>query len=323
MFYSKRLLAFLGIVFALPVLAEDIIICGSGGEPHYENRFADWGKRLQTVLVDVLGRTEQEVHLLTGSDEQARSDLANLRNLFSQLAKTHKKEEDLFVYLIGHGSYLRQVSKLQVPGEDLNANELADMLASIPARRTVVVNSASASAGFINVLSKSNRIICSATKSAYEGNATEFMEFFIQGLEEGLADSNRDGRISVWEAAQLAAALTEAHYLEAGLIATEHAVLDDNGDGLGTRLYLRPEMEPETKAPETPDGKLARSAFLKDFTFPKDAPQKLVADYLSVMTQVEALSAKKTAMEKGDYYGQLEQLFLKAARLHREIRSYQ
>ena len=48
------------------------------------------------------------------------------------------------------------------------------------------------------------------------------------------ADLDRDGGVSVLEAFLHASKRVEATFAEEGLLASEHALLEDNGDGLGT-----------------------------------------------------------------------------------------
>ena len=302
-----------------PLRADDVIILGSGGSNEYRERFGEWGLRLKTVLLDKLNRPKDSVNLLTAETTEtdaARTDLEKIREVFDGLARNHDPNKNLFIYLIGHGSHLRGESKFQIPGPDLSARELSRLLAPVKAKRVVLIQATSASAAFINELSGIDRIICTATKSVREENATEFMEFFIQSLEEGLADQNRDERISVWEATSQAAALTEAWYQENGLIATEHALLDDNGDMLGTRLHLAE----ATNKQEDLDGDQARDCFIKDFSFPASVPQALIDQYLGLVKQAEALKTKKAGMNEADYYNQLEKIMISAAQTHRKIR---
>lgn len=308
----------------------DIIICGSGGDETYKAKFASWGRRLSEALVKQLGRRAQDVVLLTESGEGATTparicDLATIRAVLKEAATTTRSDDDLFIYLIGHGSHWRGVSRFHISGSDLTADELARLLEPIRTRRIVVIAAASSSAGFINTLSKPGRVICTATKSVDEKNATEFMEYFIQALEDGSADQNRDERISVLEACRQAAVLTEAYYVGHGLIATEHALIEDNGDGQGTRLAAESQDDGSSEKVTTPttdrlDGALAAQSFLKNFSFPPSVPRDLVARYLSLLDRVEELKRKKAEMDVEAYYGALEALLVEAARAHRKIR---
>ncbi len=295
----------------------DLIVCGSGGDEEYSARFSEWGERLRKVLVEGLNHPEESVRLLTesGADEAGVSSLEGIRAAIGQYAQRVTERDVLFLYLIGHGNYRRGAAKLNIPGPDLSADDLAIMLEEVSAGRIVVVNAASTSAAFINVLSGDGRIICTSTKSVEERNTTRFMAFFIQALEEGSADQNRDDRVSVLEICQQASSLTQAGYAGEGLIATEHALLDDNGDGLGSRLPLAP------AAGEGSDGGLAADCYLKDFQFPAGTSNELIDAYRTALREVEAFIAGKPEGGGDAYYARLETLLVKAARLHRKIRS--
>lgn len=312
--------------------AQHVILCGSGGEAEYTPKFREWGTRLKAVLTKQLGAAPDRVTLLMEPETDSpppdtATSLENIEALFRRLISTTTSDDDVYVYLIGHGSYLNSESKFQIPGPDLTAAGLDAMLAELPARRTVIIAGTSSSAGFINALSGPNRVICSATKSTSEINATEFMRFFIEALEDGSADRDRDERISVLEACEQAAALTASWYSSETLIATEHAILDDNGDSLGTRLPIDPTLNeaPPGTAPLTAeqiDGALAGQIYLKDYSFPENAPKELIVSYLAALDEVKSLRTRKGGMTETEYYAQLEALLVKAARANRDIRAY-
>lgn len=310
--------------------ARHVILCGSGGEEEYSPRFREWGRRLRDALATRLGAAPANISLLMEPETDSpppgtAASLESIREVFAALAQTSVADE-VFVYLIGHGSYLKGESKFQIPGPDLTVEAFEAMLAELPAKRVIVIDGTSASAGFINVLSAPNRIVCAATKSATEVNATEFMRLFIEALEDGSADQNRDERISVREACEQAAALTASFYTSSTLIATEHAILDDNGDGLGTRLPIQAALQeaPPAAAPpsDTPDGAFADTVFLKDFSFPANAPKELIDAYLTALDEIKALKAAKAQTPEAGYYSALETLLLKAARTNRDIRGF-
>jgi len=309
------------------------LLCGSGGEAEYSEKFRDWGNRLRDTLVMRLGVPIDNLVLLTEPETDnapalTTINLESIRAVFAAMSDSVTPDDDLFVYFIGHGSYLKNISKFHIPGADLTADELGALLEAIPARRTIVLNGTSSSAGFINVLSGEGRVICAATKSVSEINATEFMGFFIEGLEDGSADRNHDDRISFLEACEQASELTASWYSTEGLIATEHAILDDNGDGLGSRLPIEifdlstEEDEDNTGGDEFLDGALARQCYIKDYSFHPSVPQELIDTYLSALVEVETLKGEKLQLAEEAYFAQLEELLLKAARTNREIRSY-
>ena len=92
---------------------------------------------------------------------------------------------------------------------------------------------ASASGEFIKPLSGRGRVVVTATRSGQEQNATRFPEHFIAALASREADADQNGRVSVLEAFDYASRLTAEQYKRAGRLATEHALLDDSGDGVG------------------------------------------------------------------------------------------
>ena len=53
------------------------------------------------------------------------------------------------------------------------------------------------------------------------------------GVDDPAADSDKDGRISLWEAFAYASTLVKQYYEQRGQLSTERPVLDDTGDGVG------------------------------------------------------------------------------------------
>jgi hypothetical protein len=136
--------------------------------------------------------------------------------------------------LIGHGTFDGRDARFGLTGPDFTAAELRQWLSPL-SRPCVVVNCTSASGPFVETLSGPGRVVVAATKNGYEHNFCRFGEFFSSALDGLEADLDKDGQASVLEAFLLASRRTEEHYQTAGRLATEHAVLDDNGDGHGVR----------------------------------------------------------------------------------------
>ncbi|MFT5089335.1 MAG: hypothetical protein ACI906_004769 [Candidatus Latescibacterota bacterium] len=282
----------------------DLIIVGSGGERAYEQRFADWQQRLKKVLITEMGHAQDEVHIVADS-------LHIIERAFRQLKNEVVAGDVLFVWLIGHGSFRDGVAKLNIPGPDLSAGTLDLLLRSLQTEQIVLVNTASVSSAFINVLSENGRIICTSTRSIEERNAPLFMEHLLTALESASADQNRDGRISVLEICAQASVLTQASYSGKELLATEHALIDDDGDGLGSRLPL--------DVGESRDGAKADTVFVREMQFPAGVPEALVRQYEQALVLAEAFIAQKGQLSEEVYYQRLEALFIEVARTAAQI----
>ncbi len=303
-----------------------LILSGSGGEEFYQQQFQEWNSRLYTALTQQLSIPKENVTPLAEplegpSQPESTISLDTIYQAFDALSKRVQPEDDLYVYLIGHGSHFKRDTKLHIPSRDLTAGDLADRLDAISARRIVLVVAISSGAGFINSVSGPDRVILSATKGVDEINATEFMEFFIEGLESGSADGNRDERITIIEAAHYATQLTNAWFVGEGLIATEHAILDDNGDGLGTRLPIEGLGESDIRE-EGSDGILAAVTYLKEYSFDPTVPQELINTYVETLDLIFQLKREKESIEPDAYYAELERLLIIVAKANRDIRRY-
>lgn len=307
-----------------------LIVQGSGGEQTYDLEFTDWARRLRAYLIGPGGLAEQHVRWLgqgppspqAGHHEPAT--LSTIRGALGETIAAMAPDGELMVVLIGHGAHVANTSRFMIPGPDLTAETLGELLTAAGERRIILINATASSAGFINVLSGPGRIIVTATKSVNERNATRFMESFLQGLEDGSADENRDGRISLLEAARQADRLTLAWFEAEGYLVTEHPLIDDNGDRRGTRLV--PEAPGEFAATDSPpgegaalDGSVAARYFLKDFSFPPEVPRELVDRYIAVLDRIEEVKAGKSTMAAGAYRERLEPLLIEAARTNRQI----
>jgi hypothetical protein len=120
-----------------------------------------------------------------------------------------------------------------LPGPDLTATELAQLLTAFGERRVAVVNAASASGGFVQKLAAPTRIVVTATKSGFERNETVFGRHFVAAWTGGEADADKDERVSLLEAFEYTRREVEREYQRENKLMTEHAMLDALGDGKG------------------------------------------------------------------------------------------
>src|SRR5204863_4069724 len=97
----------------------------------------------------------------------------------------------------------------------------------------VFVDATAASFPFLQHLAGPRRVVITATDSIAQRFDTVFPEYFIKALTDPEADIDKNGRISLWEAFTAASVGVKRYYTQRGQLATERALLDDNGDGGG------------------------------------------------------------------------------------------
>ncbi len=285
-----------------------VIINGAGGEPVYAKQFEEWTGQLSSVLSERFGFESQQIKVL--AEKQATAE--EVKRTFVALKSQLNANNILFVFLIGHGSFDGKESKFNLVGPDLSATEYNVLLSSLPARRVVVFNMASASGEFVKSLAAKGRIVITATRSGQETNATRFPGFFIAALNAPDADTDQDGHTSVLETFVYANRLTADFYKRAGRLATEHALLDDNGDGVGHDKV------------EAGDGLLARATYLDSLSVDEAAATAATAKLLKERTrlegEIEQLIARKANMPESEYEATLERLFIELAKVNRSIK---
>ena len=205
-----------------------VTVAGLGGEPEYEQRFSGWAKDIDKAL-----KAAPDSNAETLYGEAATRDA--IRAAFDRIAKQAKPADSLVVMLIGHGTFDGSDYKINLPGPDLSAIELASLLDRLPPTRQLVVNMTSASGGAIDALRKEGRVIVSATKTGTEKNATVFARYWAEALHDPAADADKNETVSALEAFRYADVKTVLFYTTQKRIATEHAMLEDTGKGEGVR----------------------------------------------------------------------------------------
>jgi hypothetical protein len=304
----------LTLLIGLPASAtlQVCILRGAGGEPRYDERFQQWSDRLSRVLVEQCGVLGDHVRAFPPDSAAPPLTRESAAAAMTALGASLQPDDLLMIVLIGHGS-LQLEPKFLVSGPDISAADVQGWLETVPASRQVVINTASASAAFINILSRPNRAIVTSTRGGDQPNATEFMEHLLGVLEERRGDQNRDGQLTLTELCNAASAATTQWYENEDFVATENALLDDNGDALGSRLPL------EGADGEARDGALASAIVLRSDAPTTGAdPAKLKA-YRAAIVAVEAWKASKSSVDEATYWNTLEELLLQAARLNRDL----
>ncbi len=292
-----------------PPRGDLLIIQGSPGEEEYGKLFSIWSQRWQSAAER--GRFRVVVSSPNPEEKQ--------KVAISGILATYENETalPLWIVMIGHGTFNGREAKFNLAGEDLSAKELDTMLAKV-ARTTVIINCSSSSAPFLDALSQENRIILTSTRSGEQVNFSRFGEYISQAIGETTSDLDKDKQTSLLEAFLSASRKTLEFYESDGRIPTENALLDDNGDGKGTRATAFRGVRAIAKPEEDGillDGFRAHQLHL----IPNDAEQSLspeqIAQRNELERKIELLRLEKNSLEEDDYYRQLEALFLQLAEI--------
>jgi Peptidase C13 family len=302
-----------------------LIVVGLAGDPEHGKTFHKWGTTMAEASERLGVPKERLVYLVDQPLEgdkgvSGRATRDEIGKALDGFAKQAGPEDVVFIMLIGHGSFDGRESKFNLPGPDMAAADFNLVLKRLPTKQVVLVNATSASGPFIDGLSAPGRTIVTATRSGAEHFTTLFGGFFIDALTSEAADADKNKRVSVLEAFKFAKTEVARAYEREGLLATEHALLDDDGDKEGS-----PDPSNTGTDPKNKDGKVAAVLSLGvagDDGLPSDPKLRaLHVERRDLERRVESLRLLKESMDAAKYSAELEKLVTAIALKTREIRA--
>jgi len=298
-----------------------LVIVGLAGDPEHGELFHKWGGELAEAAGHLGVPAEHVVYLVDQPGEgeahvTGKATVEEINKTFDRFAKEATPEDAVYVVLIGHGSYDGKTAKFNLPGPDISAADFNAQFKKLPTKQIVFVDTTSASGPFINDLSAPGRTIITATRNGAENFSTLFGGYFVDALTGEEADADKNRRVTMLEAFQFAKAAVQRAYDKEGLLSTEHAVLDDNGDKVGS-------PDPSTTGA---DGKVAALMAIGSAAdaapLPTDPKMRaLVLERRDLEHRVESLRLLKESMDPAKYQSELEKLVTDLALKTREIRS--
>ena len=289
-----------------------VVVLGAEGEPEYGRQFATWADRWAEAARKGGARLVEVGRAGPPSDDKQR-----LQAAIDAEAKVNDPTRPLWLVLIGHGTYDGREAKFNLRGPDVSAAELAEWLK--PVRRPLaVIDCASASAPFLNKLSARGRVVVTATRTGSENNFARFGDHLSASIADPAADLDKDGQTSLLEAYIAASHRVAEFYKTEGRLATEHALLDDNGDALGTPAdwFQGTRATRSAKDGAPLDGARAHQWHLVLSPAEQALPADLRAKRDQLELEVESLRGKKASMPEDQYYARLEPLLVQLARLY-------
>lgn len=291
-----------------------VLIQGASGEPQFAEQHRGWLIQVATTLREgfKIGPANLTVLAERPAAGERRATAEEVRATLANIAKTATASDIVFIMLIGHGTGEGASAKFNLMGPDLTVAEWNTLLTPIKGR-VVFVNTASVSFPFVAGLTGDRRIVISATALPAQRYATIFADSFAKALTAPEADLDKNSRISIWEAFTYASRLQKQHFEEKGLLVTERALIEDNGDGVGR----------DAASATGDDGMLATMTYLDAVveSKPTDPQLQMLLQRQEVLTQqVDELRRKKASMPAAEYDAAWEKLMVDLATLGAEIR---
>ena len=286
------------------------LIVGAPGEEEFGKKFTDAAALIESAV----GKAGANL-VKIGTDQANTNDLVVLKDRL--LAEPKESPAELWLILLGHGTFDGKEAKFNLRGPDLTAAELAVLLKPFQ-RPTAIINAASASGPFIKALSAPGRVVVAATKSGSEQNYSRFGGYFAEAITGTGADLDKDGQTSLLEAFLSASAAVEEFYKTEGRLATEHALIDDNGDGLGTPPDWFRGVRVVKKSK---DGALADGFRAHQFHLVRSEQERRLSAELrgrrdQMELEVEKLREARTRSPEAEYLSRLEMLLLEIGRVY-------
>lgn len=291
-----------------------LLVVGAAGEETFAKTFAN-SEKLWREAAEKGGSEVSTIGLSALANPESDEDRRATQKFMERFAQPSTAPG--WIVLIGHGTDNGKEAKFNLRGPDFSAAELAEWLK--PAQRPlVIVNSASASGAFLKPLAGTNRMVITATRSGSEMNFAHFGAFMAESIGSLEADFDKDNQTSALEAFLMASRKVADFYKEEGRLATEHALIDDNGDGLGTPADWFQGVRAVKKAQNgaSVDGRRAHQVHLISNAEDRQLSAADRARRDDLEMQIAKLRDRKSELAGVVYWRELEGLLLELARLY-------
>jgi hypothetical protein len=310
------------------VLAEPdkyaLIVSSVSGDEEFKEKFSNWSTQMAQSLTQELGFSSDNVCLLLEDPAKAsalnsfKATKVELLKSFDRLASKTKTGDLVFVFFLGHGSFDNNDYRFNLVGPDITGSEIKAQLERLGSQEIILICATPCSGILTRTLSKKGRIVITATKNEFENNTTQFAQFFVEAFAKNAADIDKSGSVSLLDAYLYAAKKVDAWYKERKQLATEHSLLEDNGDGVGT-LWPSPANGEGLLASKISLGVTSQAARGEATTTPE--LQALYVNKQKTETAIQDLKYKKSSLSEAEYNRTLETLLVQLAQTNQKIKN--
>ncbi len=289
-----------------------LVVVGAAGSEEFGEQFRQWAGRWSDAAKR--GQAKCQVFGLDEPGEKADRD-----QLREAILAHEPAAAPLWLVLIGHGTFDGKTARFNLRGPDFSSAEMKDWLGKVTSPIALVDCSAS-SGPFLAELSAAGRVVITATKSGSEYNFAHFGDFLSAAIADPAADLDKDEQTSLLEAFLAASARLREFYAADGRLATEHALLDDNGDrqGVPADWFQGVLAIKSAKNNASLDGQLANQFVLIKNPHEQAWPAELLKRRSELEGELAKLRQLKRELPEAEYLTRLEPILVELAQLARQ-----
>lgn len=274
------------------------ICCGLPGDDEHRERLTSACTQLATAAESVLGVSAQHVRLLAG-DEQMQNDLQavatnvgvcakeTVQTMMADLCQQVPDDGSCWVILLGHAHLYGSKSQFNILDVDFDQNDFGEWAKPLQCREQVFLITLPVSGFWTKPLRHSLRVVITATEADLEYTGTE-MPYALADILAGdgehaaLKDVDADGSLTLLDLYLATNLEIHGRFTALERLQTEHASLDDNGDGRGSEVQLPylPVKKNDTEA-DNPDNAEANSTEELKAVLPKPISNQNLDGYRS------------------------------------------
>ncbi|MBI1246248.1 hypothetical protein GC197_00200 [bacterium] len=257
-----------------------LIACGLPGDEEHRERLTNACRQMVAGAQATLGAQSDRIRLLAGDETMQQALSAEVENVgictkesmaaaIKELGTSAKGSDGCWVFLLGHAHLSGRESQFNVSGPDFHQGEFAQWAKTINCREQVFWLTMPISGFWIKPLSGDSRVIISATEADLEFTGTEMPYALAQVLAGkgefySLEDVDRDKSLTLLDLYLTVNREIDASFKTLSQLQTEHAQLEDNGDGRGSEvqtpyLPIQEETAEESDEEPTAEGEIEES----------------------------------------------------------------